>query len=117
MWLEFRRVLFRSEVYKIYPYIREDMILKDTSNLFIDTLQLSNLYLKGLGGDYDGDQLSVKIAYTEEANLELSKYLQSKSNYIGLSGVSIRESSNECIQAIYSLTRVVDKSKLVDMQF
>ena len=37
--------------YKYYPKIREEDIGIDTSNKFIDTLQLSNLYLPGIGGD------------------------------------------------------------------
>lgn len=43
--------------------------------------------------------------------------MKSKAHFIGLSGVTIRESSNEAIQSIYSLTRVVDKTKLVNMTF
>ena len=37
--------------YRYYPKIREEDIGIDTSNKFIDTLQLSNLYLPGIGGD------------------------------------------------------------------
>lgn len=110
-------IVINTELYRNYPYIREEMIGTDTSSMFIDSLQISNLYLKGLEGDFDGDQLSSKVAYTEEANEELEKYMQSNANYIDLSGTCIRETTNEAIQAIYSLTRVVDKSKLVDFQF
>lgn len=37
--------------YQYYPKIREDMIGKDTSNMFVDTLRMSNLILKGFGAD------------------------------------------------------------------
>lgn len=43
--------------------------------------------------------------------------MNSNSHYIDLSGKCIRETTNEAIQAIYSLTKVVDKSKLKDPIF
>ena len=38
-------------VYKNYPKFKDSDIGKDTSNMFVDTLIMSNLYLKGMGGD------------------------------------------------------------------
>lgn len=38
--------------YKHYPKIKQEDIGKNTSNMFIDTIQISNLYLAGCGGDY-----------------------------------------------------------------
>jgi hypothetical protein len=37
--------------YKYYPKFTEEDIGKDTSNMFIDTCVMSNLYLIGMGGD------------------------------------------------------------------
>lgn len=39
--------------YKSYPRIRQEDIGTNTSNLFIDSLNISNLYLDGIGGDYE----------------------------------------------------------------
>lgn len=39
-----------GKFYKYYPKIRQEDIGKNTSNMFVDTMQMSNLYLKGLGG-------------------------------------------------------------------
>ena len=36
--------------YKSYPRIRQEDIGTNTSNLFIDSLNISNLYLDGIGG-------------------------------------------------------------------
>ena len=36
--------------YKNYPYIRQDMIGCNTSNMFIDSMNITNLYLDGIGG-------------------------------------------------------------------
>lgn len=52
-----------SKFYKHYPKIRDEDIGTDTSNKFIDTLNLCNMVLKIIGGDYDG------IEY-ENAHLE-----------------------------------------------
>lgn len=41
-----------SKFYKNYPKIRQSDIGTNTSNKFIDTLNISNLYLDGIGGDY-----------------------------------------------------------------
>ena len=43
-------VYINGTYYRWYPKIREKDIGSNTSNLFIDTFQLSNLYLKGLNG-------------------------------------------------------------------
>lgn len=39
-----------NRFYKNYPYIRQEDIGRNTSNKFIDTLNISNLYLDGIGG-------------------------------------------------------------------
>ena len=50
-----------SSYYQWYPKIREKDINSNTSNLFIDTLQFTNLNLGSIGGDYDG----VTFSYTQ----------------------------------------------------
>ena len=45
-----------SKFYKNYPLIRQKDIGANTSNMFIDSLNISNLYLDGIGGDYDGER-------------------------------------------------------------
>lgn len=40
-----------ENVYKYYPKFKDSDIGKDTSSMFVDTFILSNLYLKGMGGD------------------------------------------------------------------
>lgn len=64
--------------------------------------------------DYDGDQVTVKGIYTKEANKEIEDLLNSKSHYINLGGKGIRESDNEAIVCLYSLTMCLsaDTSKM-----
>lgn len=97
--------------YKYYPKIREEEIGKNTGNKFVDTCKLSNLYLPGLGGDYDGDTVTVRGVYTNEANEELMKFKDSKMNFIDLGSSNIRSSSGDVIQAIYCFTKVLDSDK------
>lgn len=97
--------------YKYYPVIREEDIETNTGNKFVDTFKLSNLYLPGMGGDYDGDTITVKAAYTNEANQELKEFRDMKMNFIDLGSTNIRSSSADVIQALYSFTKVLDADK------
>lgn len=108
-----------SEFYRWYPRIREEDIGSNTSNKFIDTLNICNLLLKGIGGDYDGDTVSIKAAWLQETNEELFKFMESKSMYINFSGSNIRVASNEAIQSLYSMTKILDedKKKLTNPEF
>lgn len=44
-----------EKVYTHYPVVELDMPSDKLIVNFVDTVRLSNLYLQGLGGDYDGD--------------------------------------------------------------
>ncbi len=112
-------MIIGSKFYKNYPYIRQEDIGANTSNKFIDTLNISNLYLDGIGGDYDGDQCTAKGVFSEEANEELERQLNSKSHYFNLGGKGVRTSDKEAIQSLYSLTLCLDddKTKITDPEF
>lgn len=103
--------------YPYYPHIEDSYIGMDTSGMFEDTLQLSNLLLPGLCGDFDGDTVTVKSPYTEESNAELEALMNSKLNYIDLGATNIKKSSGDSIMAIYSLTKILPDTKLVDPVF
>lgn len=45
-------MVINNKLYKHYPKIRREDIGKNTSNAFIDTLNISNIYLGSIGGDY-----------------------------------------------------------------
>lgn len=57
------------------------------------------------------DQVSVKGIYTIEANEELKKHMNSKKNFINLGDTNMRVSSNEAVQSIYNMTRVLPETK------
>lgn len=112
-------MVVRNRFYKNYPYITQADIGSNTSNSFIDTLNISNLYLDGIGGDYDGDQVTVKGVYSEEANAELDKQLSSKSHLFNLGGKGVRTSDKEAMQSLYNLTLCLpeDESKMSNPSF
>jgi len=47
-------IYLNGEYYPYYPKIREEDINTNTSNIFVDTMQISNIYLAGMGADFDG---------------------------------------------------------------
>lgn len=61
--------------------------------------------------DYDGDTVSVKGIFTDEANEELTKFIDNKANYIDLGGKNIRVNSKDTIQALYEVTKILDADK------
>lgn len=102
-----------------YPRIRREDIGSNTSNKFIDTLNISNLAIDAMGADYDGDQVGVKGVWIQESNKELMEFLASKSHLIGFAGVGIRKPTNEAIQSLYNLTLILpqDKNKITQPVF
>lgn len=110
-------MVINGKFYKWYPKIRQEDIGKDTSNKFIDTCQISNPYCKLMGADYDGDQVTVKMPFSVEANQELEKHLNSAGQFIALNGENGRNPTNEGIQAMYNLTLVLPGTNLTNPVF
>ena len=108
-----------GEYYRFYPKIRIEDINSPSAHRFVDTMQLSNLYLMGMGGDYDGDTGQVKGSFFNETNNELSRFTDSKANFIDMNCTNIRVSEKEAVQSLYNLTLVLrgDKDKLTDPEF
>ena len=95
--------------YKNYPKIDFNKSREDVSISFVDTVRMSNVYLSVLGGDYDGDQISIKGVFTQSANQEAHRILHSKSNIIGIGGDIVRKTTNETVQTLYAMTKFKNK--------
>jgi DNA-directed RNA polymerase beta' subunit len=100
-----------NQYYKCYPDFKEEDIGTETSNMFVDTLVMSNLYLKGLGADFDGDTASVKGVFTDEANAELRKFINDKKNFVGFNSGNIRVVDADIVQSLYNLTKVLPQDE------
>ena len=110
-------MVINGELYNWYPKIRQNDILKDTSNKFIDTCSIANPYCKLMGADYDGDQITVSGIFSVEANKELEDFSNSNGQFITLSGMNGRVSGGEAVQAMYDLTLVLPDTKLTNPEF
>lgn len=115
--IETEEAIFDDVVYTHYPKIRKEDIGKDTSSSFIDTMNICNGYLDSIGGDYDGDMVTIKGVYTDEANAELKKQLASNIHFINLGGNPVISTSKESIQAIYAMTLTLPETKLSPVKF
>lgn len=98
-------VEINGHVHKWYPFIDINMPKHMVANNFNDTIQFSNSYLTGLNGDYDGDQITGKILYTQEANEECENLMKSKQFFITTNGRNIRLADLEAVQTFYALTK------------
>lgn len=115
--IETEEAVFNDVVYTHYPKIRKEDIGKDTSSSFIDTMNICNGYLDSIGGDYDGDMVTIKGVYTDEANAELKKQLSSNIHFINLGGNPVISTSKESIQALYAMTLTLPDTKLSPVKF
>ena len=97
-------------VYKWYPVIDLNMPREEVANNFIDTTKFSDAYLAGLDGDYDGDQITSKIFWTQEANAECERVINSKNFALNPNGSNCRVIDLEAIQTFYVLTKDAPKS-------
>lgn len=97
-------VMISGRLYPFYPKIDTSLSKSQVSNLFRDTLCISNLYLKGLGGDYDGDQVTVRGVWDVNANRKCHQNMYAKKNFLNISGKLIRSTEKEAVQTIYSLS-------------
>lgn len=102
-------MVVNGKYYRWYPVISADMIGKNTSSLFNDTITGSNPTIGCAGGDFDGDTVTCKPVYSIEANEEMKKFLHSKGCLHSLDGGSAKSVSKEGILCLYSLTNCPDR--------
>lgn len=115
--IETEEAVFDDVAYTHYPKIRKEDIGTDTSNKFIDTMNICNGYLDSIDGDYDGDMVTIKGVYTDEANAELKKQLETNIHFINLGGNPVISTAKEAIQAIYAMTLTMPETKLEKVKF
>lgn len=98
-------VKINETIYKDYPHVEIDCPDEKIATRFIDSMQFSNSYLAGLSGDYDGDQITSKIIWSQEANKECEDVMNNISFFITPQGKNIRKIKTEAIQTFYALTK------------
>jgi len=110
-------MVINGKFYKWYPRVRREDIGTDTSNKFIDTFQMANPYCGLMLADFDGDQVTVKMPFSVEANEELLKHINSTGQFVTLSGEIGRKGTMESIQTMYNLTYIASNAKLTNPEF
>jgi hypothetical protein len=98
-------MIINDKLYETYPVIDVNCAKGRIEAQFIDSYKICPLYLPGLDGDHDGDQITSKIIFTKEANEEAERIMTSKSNILTIDGASIRSIGNEGIQTLYTMTK------------
>lgn len=103
-------VVINDKMYKWYPVIDFECSKNEILTKFVDSITFSNSFLKGLDGDYDGDQVTVKGVWTQEANDELDKAMKSKSFFLNITGRTVRTFEIEPVQTFYTMTKNPNKT-------
>lgn len=98
-------MVVNGRVYKYYPRIDPSMPDEEVGTVFNDTVTMDNCYLAGLGGDYDGDQISIKGVFTQEANQEAEDIMFSIKHYVSINGTMMRTVGNEIFLTYYNMTK------------
>ena len=94
-----------NRVYRHYPVVEVGLDESMVPSKFCDTTNLCNIYLKSIGGDYDGDQVTLKIPFTQEANKEAEEKMKLKTQILSSYGKNMRLTTNELLQTLYMLTK------------
>jgi DNA-directed RNA polymerase beta' subunit len=90
--------------YPRFPLITtEDYKNPSIGSKFIDTLKVFPTYLQALGGDFDGDVVSIQGIFTKNSGSK--EYIYSKTNIINIGGGTMRSTGDITSHTIYALTR------------
>lgn len=98
-------MIINDKLYDTYPIVDLTLPKGRIEASFIDSYKICPLYLPGLDGDHDGDQITSKMVFSKEANADAERIMTSKSNILTIDGGSIRSIGNEGIQTLYTLTK------------
>lgn len=106
-------LVFNGKEYPFYPHIDFKVPQDKVGVQFIDTLVMSNAHLDGMGADYDGDQVSLRGIWSDEANLEAEKIMGQKMSALNITGTNSKVVAKEVFNALYELTKIEDGGKPV----
>jgi DNA-directed RNA polymerase beta' subunit len=91
--------------YTSYPVIDLKATTQEVSISFRETINPSNSRLDAIGGDSDGDTLSVTGIWSDDANEEARKLMMSKIYNIKPDLSTVYQIGKECINGLYGLTK------------
>lgn len=98
-------MIINDVLYPDYPIVDLNIQKERLDSYFIDSFKLNPLYLEGILGDHDGDQITAKILFSIQANEEAERIMHSNANILSISGRPVRSMGNEFVQTLYTMTR------------
>ena len=78
--------------------------INNADKFFVDTLRIFPTYLKALGGDFDGDMVSVQGLFAEESVNEGIAYTHSVTNVVSIEGGTMRTILDLSQHTLFGLT-------------
>ena len=102
-------VVFNGKEYPRYPDIDLSTPADRVGIQFIDSLVQSNSHCDGMGADYDGDQVSVRGIWSDEANAEAETIMNSKMSALNITGKNAKVVAKEVFNSMYELTKLGKK--------
>lgn len=103
--LDHVHLVFNGKDYPFYPYIDLKTPQDRVGVQFIDTLNMSNSHLDGMGADYDGDTVSLRGIWSDEANDEAEKIMHSKMSALNITGSNAKTVAKEVFNTMFELTK------------
>lgn len=96
---------YSGKVYKFYPVIDPKLPKKDVASQFINVLWMQNTKIGTLGADYDGDTVSVRTVFSQEANADCARLAAEPTNFLNTSGTNVRTTTKEALNTLYIMTK------------
>ena len=107
------KLIFNGKEYPFYPLIDFNIPTEKVGVQFIDTLVYSNSHLDGMGADYDGDQVSVRGIWSDEANLECEEIMNTKMSALNITGKNSKVVAKEVFNSLFELTKIGKDPKTI----
>lgn len=104
-----KQMLIGNVMYPRYPVIDISMPSEKIEREFIDSLEIFSPYIGPMGADHDGDQVTDRGIYTEEANKWCEDHIHSLSNVVGVDGKSVRQCGDVADHTYHNLLRDPDE--------
>ena len=96
---------YSGVTYKFYPVIDVSIPKGEVSKQFINVLWMQNTLLDSLGADYDGDTVSVRTVFSQEANLECDRLMKEPTQFLNSNGTNIRTTTKEAVNTLFIMTK------------
>lgn len=108
------KLVYNGREYPYYPDIDFNIEKDKVGVQFIDSLVMSNSHCDGMGADYDGDQVSARGVWSDEANAEAEEIMNSKMSALNITGTNSKKVAKEVFNSMYELTKDGPKPKTLN---